>query len=117
MVKELSFVQRQSDARKEYAQTFKGLIPAQPGWFLIDFFGDTTTGETFNTPIVAWELLTDAGVGIMRPVTFETINESYFILAPDGQVFDPENSSWENVTAFVRSHLDDKKKEKSNGLT
>lgn len=93
------------------------IIPAQPGWFVVDIFDDkdqTWGAEIWKQPVIAWAILELPPVKDMpwlwgHPVCVESVNEEYFLLSPDGQVTDPESGSWDTVGDFIKARAEKKK--------
>jgi hypothetical protein len=83
-------------------------IPAQPGFFVLypDDKGKPID-EVIKIPIVAWKIVeredgdyhSDA-----LPVCIESIYDfnSLYILTPDGQVYEPDSTWWQNIESWSK---------------
>ncbi len=93
-------------------KSFREIIPAQAGWFIVDLVVDGTTQkplrELWKQPIIAWGISEDkTGSKFFcwaTPICAETINREYLLMSPDGQITDPESASWDNVEEFFDSN-------------
>lgn len=70
------------------------VVPAEPGWRVIPS-EDIEPVEGVAWPVLAWEVDDEA-----RPVTFERIEGSYLLVAPDGRVIAPYDAQYANLEQY-----------------
>jgi hypothetical protein len=96
------------------ANTTSTYLPAQPGWFVVGIIDEGGPGGwedwLSKCPVIAWRITEEQFKGdpynpliYAEPVCIESIDKNYLLLTPNGEVFDPENCSWETAEAFVRA--------------
>ena len=107
MTDDFAYQARMKRRREEHAEMFRGVIPAQPGWYVVQALLDDEAPEIWRTPIIAWQMLTHNGMSSLSPLSFEMIYEDevngLFIMSPDGRIYEPEDASYDDATDFLAS--------------
>ena len=96
------------------------VIPALPGWLLVQVFGDPII-KLFKQPIVAWAVTTDWNshgepFSWAEPVCVESLGEEWVIQTPDGQFIDPENCFWDDEASVVEYFTERLKQRKARDV-
>jgi hypothetical protein len=89
---------------REGADAVAAIVPAQPGWKIVEPGEDAQGFERFYTgDIVAWAILQNCEV---EPLTCDgpQRDREYVMLEPGGQVVLPGVEKWDNLDEF-RAHL------------
>ena len=93
------------------------ILPALPGYYVLaECIEDDNSVSAIKIPVIAWCIsgFADRKPGDepprAEPISYDDQSGSSAILAPDGTVIDPFNSSWDSLEAWVVSRNAERKK-------
>lgn len=92
--------------RPKETLTYNPFIPAQPGYYLIQFSPDERFGRVYRDPIIAWEMES----GVLVPHGLCGGNDHGTVLCPDGQVIEPGGGVWEDLDTWRAQQIEEGKK-------
>lgn len=93
------------------------VIPALPGWYIVYPSHDGENVSVYKEPIVAWVVVNtmlpaqhhadveDWLSGSVHPITPAEVtfaSDEYYMLSPDGQVFQTESCSFDTVEDWLK---------------